>query len=117
MTMTRKKMIAELRALEEPQLIQEGDIQTDNILQVISSQGGYRLEVDAFPIDGPFEISLDEYHMMSKMNAELFPLVRQLKLSPEEAMPIFRRMVANVAGCNHDDHSNDVGFMLDLLVC
>ena len=51
-------------------MIQESEGQTDNILRIISSQGGYRLEVDDFPIDGPFEISLDEYREMSKLDEE-----------------------------------------------
>ena len=60
MTAGRKLMIGELKLTEDPKLIQEGDFQSDNILRVISSQGGYRLEVDAFPIDGPYQISSDE---------------------------------------------------------
>ncbi|MBW2492313.1 MAG: hypothetical protein JRE65_14315, partial [Deltaproteobacteria bacterium] len=59
MSVSRKQMIEELKSIEEPKLIQEGDSQFDNILRIVSSQGGYRLEADAFPIDGPFEISSD----------------------------------------------------------
>ena len=68
MSVDRKQMIEELRSIEEPKLIQEGDVQYDNVLRVISSQGGYRLEVDAFPIDGPFEISSDDFNEMAKMD-------------------------------------------------
>lgn len=45
--------------------------------------------------------------------AELFSLARQLKLSADEAMQIFRRMVFNVVARNHDDHSRNFGFMFD----
>jgi hypothetical protein len=68
MSVTRKQMIGELESIEEPKLIQEGDFQSDNILRVISSEGGYRLEVDTFPIDGPFEISSDEFNEIAKMD-------------------------------------------------
>jgi len=68
MSMSRKQMIEELKSIEEPKLIQEGDSQFDNILRIVSSQGGYRLEVDAFPIDGPFEISSDDFNEMAKMD-------------------------------------------------
>ena len=45
--------------------------------------------------------------------ADLFSLARELKLSADEAMQIFKRMVFNVVGRNHDDHSKNFGFMLD----
>ncbi|MGD8286849.1 MAG: hypothetical protein PVG08_22220 [Desulfobacterales bacterium] len=70
MSVDKKQMIEELRSIEESKLIQEGDVQFDNILRVISSQGGYRLEIDAFPIDGPFEISLDEFNQIANMDEE-----------------------------------------------
>ena len=70
MSVDKKQMIEELKSIEEPKLIQEGDVQFDNILRVISSQGGYRLEIDAFPIDGPFEISLDEFNQIADMDEE-----------------------------------------------
>jgi len=70
MTMDRKEMIDELKSIEDPKLVQEGDFQSDNILRVISSQGGYHLEVDAFPIDGPYEISSDEFIQIAKMNED-----------------------------------------------
>jgi serine/threonine-protein kinase HipA len=44
--------------------------------------------------------------------AELFAIARELKLSPDEAMQIFKRMVFNVVARNHDDHSKNFGFML-----
>ena len=70
MTVDRKQIIDELKSIEDAKLIQEGDFQSDNILRIVSSQGGYRLEIDAFPIDGPFEISSDEYTEMSKFDEE-----------------------------------------------
>jgi hypothetical protein len=70
MTVDRKQMIEELRSIKEPKLIQEGDFQTDNILRVISAQGGYRLEIDAFPIDGPFEISSDEFNQIANVDED-----------------------------------------------
>ena len=70
MTVDRKQMLDELKSIEDPKWIQEGDFQSDNILRIVSSQGGYRLEIDAFPIDGPFEISSDEYTEMSKLDEE-----------------------------------------------
>ncbi len=70
MSVDKKQMIEELRSFEEPKLIQEGEVQSDNILRVISSQGGYRLEIDSFPIDGPFVISSDEFNQISDMDEE-----------------------------------------------
>lgn len=70
MTVDRKQIIDELKSIEDAKLIQEGDFQSDTILRIVSSQGGYRLEIDAFPIDGPFEISSDEYTEMSKLDEE-----------------------------------------------
>ena len=70
MSVTTKQMIGELESIEEPKLIQEGDFQSDNILRVTSSEGGYRLEVDAFPIDGPFEVSSDEFNEIAKMDED-----------------------------------------------
>ncbi len=45
--------------------------------------------------------------------AELFGIARELKLSPDDAMQIFKRMVFNIVARNHDDHSKNFGFMLD----
>jgi serine/threonine-protein kinase HipA len=45
--------------------------------------------------------------------AELFSIARELKLNPNDAMQIFKRMVFNVVARNHDDHSKNFGFMLD----
>jgi hypothetical protein len=100
MPVGRKQMIEELKLIEEPKLIQEGDFQSDSILRVISSQGGYRLEVDAFPIDGPFEISSDEFNQIANMDDEeddlqsLFdPSKEQLEMMEagcEPEIPYFR---------------------------
>ncbi|PKH87639.1 type II toxin-antitoxin system HipA family toxin [Colwellia sp. Bg11-28] len=45
--------------------------------------------------------------------AELFNTARKLKLSPDDAMQLFKRMVFNVISRNHDDHAKNFGFMLD----
>ena len=84
MSVDRKQMIEELRSIEEPKLIQEGDVQYDNILRVISSQGGYRLEVDAFPIDGPFEISSDDFNEMAKIDDDGDDVEGLLDLSEDQ---------------------------------
>jgi serine/threonine-protein kinase HipA len=44
---------------------------------------------------------------------ELFSVARQLKLSADEALQLFRRMVFNVVARNHDDHSKNLGFVYD----
>ncbi len=84
MTVNKKQMIEELKSIEDPTLIQEGDFQSDNILRVISSQGGYRLEVDAFPIDGPYEISSDEFNQIAKMDEDGDELDNMLDLSQDQ---------------------------------
>lgn len=45
--------------------------------------------------------------------AELFSIARELKLTPDDAMQLFKRMVFNVVARNHDDHSKNFGFILD----
>ncbi|MCK5662935.1 MAG: HipA domain-containing protein, partial [Thiotrichaceae bacterium] len=45
--------------------------------------------------------------------AELFGIARELKLSTDDAMQIFKRMVFNIVARNHDDHSKNFAFMLD----
>lgn len=44
---------------------------------------------------------------------QLLAVARQLKLPRAEAIEIFRRMVFNVVARNHDDHTKNVGFLLD----
>lgn len=44
---------------------------------------------------------------------ELFSLARTLRLTPDEAMQLFKRMVFNIVARNHDDHSKNISFMLD----
>ena len=92
MTVDREQMIDELKSTEDPKLVQESDFQSDNILRVISSQGGYRLEVDAFPIDGPYEISSDEISQIAKMDEDGDDVENLLDLSENQL-----EMVA--AGC------------------
>lgn len=84
MTMDRKQMIDELKSTEDPKLVQEDDFQFDNILRVISSHGGYRLEVDAFPIDGPYEISSDELSQIAKMDEDGDDVENLLDLSEDQ---------------------------------
>ena len=84
MTVDRKQMIDELKSTGEPVLVQEGDFQSDNILRVISSQGGYCLEVDAFPIDGPYEISSDELSQIAKMDEDGDDVENLLDLSEDQ---------------------------------
>lgn len=43
---------------------------------------------------------------------ELLSVARSLRLPREDAVEIFRRMVFNVVGRNHDDHSKNFGFVL-----
>jgi serine/threonine-protein kinase HipA len=45
--------------------------------------------------------------------AELFSTARKLKLSPDDAMQLFKRMVFNVVSRNHDDHAKNFGFLLN----
>jgi hypothetical protein len=84
MPLSRKQMIKELKTIEEPKLILEDDFQSDNILRITTSQGGYRLEVDAFPIDGPFEISSDDFKEIAKMDENGDDLEGLLDLSEDQ---------------------------------
>lgn len=45
--------------------------------------------------------------------AELLAVARELRLSANDAMQLFKRMVFNIVARNHDDHSKNFGFMLD----
>lgn len=45
--------------------------------------------------------------------AELFNTARKLKLNPDDAIQLFKRMVFNVISRNHDDHAKNFGFLLD----
>ncbi len=44
---------------------------------------------------------------------QLLAVARRLRLPRQDAVEIFRRMVFNVIARNHDDHSKNIGFMLD----
>ena len=57
MAVSRKHMIEALQSIQEPRLVPEGDFQGDGLMRVISSEGGYCIEVDEVYIDGPFFIS------------------------------------------------------------
>ena len=95
MTVDRKQMIVKLKSTEDPKLVQEGDFQSDNILRVISSQGGYRLEVDVFPIDGPYEIPSDELSQIAKIDEDGDDVENLIDLSEDQL-----EMVE--AGCEPD---------------
>jgi hypothetical protein len=133
MSVTTKQMIGELESIEEPKLIQEGDFQSDNILRVTSSEGGYRLEVDAFPIDGPFEVSSDEFNEIAKMDEDGDDLEGLLDLSEdklemveagcEPGIPYFRyQMDVRAEGPVFDEDRDELTAMLiedvmDLVDC
>lgn len=44
---------------------------------------------------------------------QLLAVARQLRLSRQDAIEIYRRMVFNVVARNHDDHTKNIGFILD----
>ena len=44
---------------------------------------------------------------------QLFRVMRGLRLSQTEMVQAFRRMVFNVIGCNQDDHTKNVEFLMD----
>ncbi|WP_428253112.1 type II toxin-antitoxin system HipA family toxin, partial [Gynuella sp.] len=44
---------------------------------------------------------------------QLLAVARRLRLPRQDAVEIFRRMVFNVIARNHDDHSKNIGFVLD----
>ncbi len=45
--------------------------------------------------------------------AEAFAVMRMLKLGRDEAVQFFRRMVFNVIARNQDDHTKNIGFLMD----
>ena len=55
-----------------------------------------------------------DYRMPGTYSYEqLLMVARKLKLPRKDAIEIFRRMVFNVIARNHDDHTKNVGFILD----
>jgi len=44
---------------------------------------------------------------------EYFDVIERLNMEPKARLEAFRRMVFNVLGCNRDDHTKNVGFMLN----
>lgn len=44
---------------------------------------------------------------------QLFATMRRLKLKRAEALEMFRRMTFNIVAKNHDDHSKNIGFLLN----
>ena len=126
--------MGEFESIEKPKLIQEGDFQSDNILRVISSEGGYRLEVDAFPIDGPFEITSDEFNEIAKMDENggddlegLLDLsedqLEMVEAGCEPGIPYFRyQMDVRAEGPVFDENRDELTAMLiedvmDLVDC
>lgn len=61
MTVSKKKMLAELQAIKKPKLVYESEPVPSDLVRVIAGEGGYTLEVTEYPIDGPFEIPEDEF--------------------------------------------------------
>jgi hypothetical protein len=92
MTIKRKKMIEELKSIEEASLVREGDLKADSTLRVLSSEGAYRLEIDEFPIDGPFDISEDEFNELSRIDTNGNDMAEFLDIAEDQM-----EMVA--AGC------------------
>lgn len=43
---------------------------------------------------------------------QLFTLMRSLRLSRDEALEMYRRMVFNIVARNHDDHTKNFGFVM-----
>ncbi len=89
-------------------LINEGD-RRHFITQRFDRDGNEKRHVQT--LNGLAHISYKKVGSYSY--AELFAIARELKLSPDDAMQIFKRMVFNVVARNHDDHSKNFGFMLD----
>lgn len=45
---------------------------------------------------------------------QVFSLMRALKLSKSAALEMYRRMVFNIVARNHDDHTKNIGFILNV---
>lgn len=43
---------------------------------------------------------------------DYFEVIEELDLPPRSKLEAFRRMVFNILGCNHDDHTKNFGFVL-----
>jgi serine/threonine-protein kinase HipA len=89
-------------------LLDEGD-RRHFITQRFDRDGNEKRHVQT--LNGLAHISYKKAGLYSY--AELFTIARELKLSPDDAMQIFKRMVFNIVARNHDDHSKNFGFMLD----
>ena len=44
---------------------------------------------------------------------QLFALMRTLRLSRKDALEMYRRMIFNIIARNHDDHTKNIGFILN----
>ncbi len=61
MSVSRSQILTEFKSLSEPKLVHEGNFPSDTAYRVFTNQGGYHVETDEYLIDGPFEMSEDEY--------------------------------------------------------
>ena len=89
-------------------LLEEGD-RRHFITQRFDRDGNEKRHVQT--LNGLAHISYKKVGSYSY--AELFAMARELGLSSDDAMQIFKRMVFNIVARNHDDHPKNFGFMLD----
>jgi hypothetical protein len=61
MPINRSQLLTVLKSIGEPKLVQESDDAKDSGLRVFTSEGGYYSETDDYLIDGPFEMSEEDY--------------------------------------------------------
>ena len=61
MPINRSQMLKILKSIDEPKLVHESDDAKDSGLRVFTSEGGYYSETDEYLIDGPFEMSDEDY--------------------------------------------------------
>ena len=67
MPIIRSQMLQVLKSIDEPKLIHEGDDAKDSGLRVFTRDGGYYGETDEYLIDGPFEMSEEDYQQALKI--------------------------------------------------
>ncbi len=89
-------------------LLEEGN-RRHFITQRFDRKGNKKVHVQT--LNGLAHISFKQVGSYSY--AELFAIARELRLSADDAMQLFKRMVFNVIGRNHDDHTKNFSFMLD----
>lgn len=89
-------------------LLNEGD-RRHFLTQRFDRQGNEKIHVQS--LNG---IAHVDYKMPGSYSYEqLIMLARELRLSPQEAMELFKRMVFNIVARNHDDHSKNFAFILE----